>query len=69
MGLPDLSMNPVALLEAKTVIRSIVYEEWQSIAEMVSRLSSFTEIKEFLPEEYDRRSLLLPDAGRPGGFS
>jgi phosphoenolpyruvate-protein kinase (PTS system EI component) len=44
MGLADLSMNPIALLEAKTVIRSIVYEERRSIMEAVSRLFSLTEI-------------------------
>ena len=64
MGLKDLSMNPISLLEAKMVVRSIVYEEWRSIAEAVSRLSSLTEIKELLSLEYGRTRLQLPDAAR-----
>ena len=64
MGLKDLSMNPISLLEAKMVVRSIVYEEWQSIAEAVSRLSSLTEIKKLLSLEYGRTRLQLPDAAK-----
>ncbi len=48
MGLTDLSMNPVALLEAKKIIRSIAYEQWRSIAEAALSLSSVEEIRNLL---------------------
>ena len=64
IGLKDLSMNPVSLLEAKMVVRSIVYEQWRSIAEAVSRLSSLTEIKELLSLEYERTRLLSSDVAK-----
>ena len=60
MGLVDLSMSPVALLEAKKIIRSIAYEQWRSIARVVLSLSSVEEIGKLLSHEYERAGLELP---------
>ncbi len=64
LGITDLSMNPVALLEAKKMIRSLVYLRWEAIAKVVLSLSSVEEIKRFLSLEYDRADLQLPGAPR-----
>jgi phosphoenolpyruvate-protein phosphotransferase (PTS system enzyme I) len=64
MGITDLSMNPVAILEAKKMIRSLVYTQWEPIAKVVLDLSSAEEIKRLLSKEYDRTALQLPDALR-----
>ena len=69
MGLADLSMSPVALLEAKKIIRSIAYEQWRSIAREVLSLSSVEEIRNLLSHEYGRAGLELPDAFRTEGLS
>ncbi len=60
MGLVDLSMSPVALLEAKKIVRSIAYEQWRSIARVVLSLSSVEEIEKLLSREYERAGLELP---------
>ena len=57
MGLVDLSMNPVALLEAKKIIRSIAYEQWRSIARAVLSLPSVEEIGKLLSREYEKAGL------------
>jgi phosphotransferase system enzyme I (PtsI) len=54
MGLADLSMNPVSLLEAKKIVRSIEYQHCEQIAKTASNLSSLEEISQFLSEEYER---------------
>ncbi len=61
MGLTDLSMNPIALLEAKKVVRSITYGRWESIARVVAGLSSVEEIKRVVSGEYKQTGLELPD--------
>jgi phosphotransferase system enzyme I (PtsI) len=50
MGLCDFSMNPAALLEAKKIIRSINYKEWEEIAQRALQLPSAEEIGRFLGE-------------------
>lgn len=64
LGITDLSMNPVSLLEAKKMIRSLVYSRWEAIAKVVLSLSSAEEIKRFLSLEYDRAAYQLPGAPR-----
>jgi len=50
MGLLDLSMNPAALLEAKKIVRSMNYKEWQETARRALQLPSAEEIGKFLGE-------------------
>ncbi len=50
MGLLDLSMNPAALLEAKKIVRSMSYKEWQETARRALQLPSAEEIGKFLGE-------------------
>lgn len=38
LGLEDLSMNPVVLLEAQKIIRSMEYGQWEGIAEKALQL-------------------------------
>lgn len=50
MGLLDLSMNPAALLEAKKIVRSMNYKEWEEAARGALQLASAEEIGKFLEE-------------------
>jgi len=50
MGLLDLSMNPAALLEAKKIVRSMNYKEWEETARRALQLPSADEIGKFLGE-------------------
>jgi len=64
MGLADLSMNPVSLLEAKKIVRSIEYQHCEQIAKTASNLSSLEEISQFLSEEYERIGFPSSEVGR-----
>jgi len=48
LGLDDLSMNPVALLEAKKAVRSMEYGQWEGIAQRALQLSSAEDINKLL---------------------
>ena len=62
MGLSDLSMSPVALPEAKKIVRSIAYGKWESVARATAGLSSVEEIEAFLLHEHGRTGLEFSDA-------
>ncbi len=57
LGLTDLSMNPPSLLEAKKIVRSIVYEHWQSVAKIALDFTSVEEISSLISIENDRIGL------------
>jgi hypothetical protein len=57
MGLVDLSMNPVALLEAKKIIRSTSYGHLKSVVKKALNLPTAEEIIRLISFEYDRMDL------------
>ena len=57
LGLTDLSMNPIALLEAKKIIRSISYEHLKSVVNKALNLPTAEEIIRLISFEYDRIGL------------
>jgi phosphotransferase system enzyme I (PtsI) len=57
IGLTDLSMNPSSLLEAKKIVRSTVYEHWQSVAKTALDLNSVEKIRSLISTENDRIGL------------
>jgi phosphotransferase system enzyme I (PtsI) len=64
LGLVDLSMNPIALLEAKKIIRSIEHERCQLITKKALGFSSVEGIVQLLSTEYDQIGFRSPDAER-----
>jgi phosphotransferase system enzyme I (PtsI) len=54
IGLTDLSMTPSCLLEAKKTVRSMVYEHWQSVAQIAFDLTSAEEINDLISVENGR---------------
>jgi phosphotransferase system enzyme I (PtsI) len=57
LGLEDLSMTPGSLLEAKKIVRSIGYGQWQLAAKTAISLSTVDEIHRFVQAEYERTGL------------
>jgi phosphoenolpyruvate-protein kinase (PTS system EI component) len=64
MGLVDLSMNPVSLLEAKKIVRSIEYQHCEQIAKTALNLPSVEEISQLLSKEYERIGFPSSEVGR-----
>ena len=62
LGLTDLSMNPIALLEAKKIIRSISYEHLKSVVNKALNLPTAEEIIRLISFEYDRMGLPSQEA-------
>ena len=62
MGLVDLSMNPVALLEAKKIIRSTSYGHLKSVVNKALNLPTAEEIIRLISSEYDRMGLPSQEA-------
>jgi phosphoenolpyruvate-protein kinase (PTS system EI component) len=61
IGLTDLSMNPSCLLEAKKIVRSMVYEHRQSVTQIAFDLTSSEEIYNFISVENERIDLRSQD--------
>jgi len=55
MGVDELSTSAMAIPEIKKIIRSITFEEAQRVAEQVLSLSTISDIKKFLIEDYAKR--------------
>ena len=55
MGVDELSTSAMAIPEIKKIIRSITFEEAQKVAEQVLSLSTISDIKRFLIEDYAKR--------------
>jgi phosphotransferase system enzyme I (PtsI) len=55
MGVDELSTSAMAIPEIKKIIRSITFEEAQRVAEQVLSLSTISDIKRFLIEDYAKR--------------
>lgn len=55
MGVDELSTSAMAIPEIKKIIRSVTFEEAQSLAEHVLKLSTIDEIKKVLIEDYAKR--------------
>ncbi len=51
LGLDELSMNPIAILNARKVLRSLHYERCREITEKLFELSTAADIKAFLKKE------------------
>jgi len=51
LGIDELSMNPIALLEVKKVLRSLNYKRCQEIADKLFRFATAEEIKNYLEKE------------------
>ena len=62
LDLTDLSMNPIALLEAKKIIRSISYEHLKSLVKKALNLPTAEEIIRLISFEYDRIGLSSQEA-------
>jgi phosphotransferase system enzyme I (PtsI) len=61
IGLTDLSMNPSCLLEAKKIVRSMMYEHWRSVAKIAFDLNSVQDISSLISAENDRIGLRSQD--------
>jgi phosphotransferase system enzyme I (PtsI) len=57
IGLTDLSMTPSSLLGVKKIVRSMVYEHWQSVAQIAIDLTSVEEINRLISVENERIGL------------
>lgn len=55
MGVDELSTSAMAIPEIKKIIRSITFEEAQRVAQQVLSLSTISDIKKFLIEDYAKR--------------
>ncbi|MCJ7578196.1 MAG: phosphoenolpyruvate--protein phosphotransferase, partial [candidate division Zixibacteria bacterium] len=55
MGVDELSTSAMAIPEIKKIIRSITFEEAQRVAQQVLNLSTISDIKKFLIEDYAKR--------------
>jgi phosphotransferase system enzyme I (PtsI) len=55
MGVDELSTSAMAIPEIKKIIRSITFEDAQKVAEQVLSLSTISDIKRFLIEDYAKR--------------
>jgi phosphotransferase system enzyme I (PtsI) len=62
LGLTDLSMNPIALLEAKKIIRSTSYGHLKSVVKKALNLPTAEEIIRLISFEYDRMGLPSQEA-------
>jgi phosphotransferase system enzyme I (PtsI) len=62
LGLTDLSMNPIALLEAKKIIRSTSYGHLKSVVNKALNLPTAEEIIRLISFEYDRMGLPSQEA-------
>lgn len=51
LGIDELSMNPIAILEAKKVLRSLNYKQCKEMAEKLFEFSTQSEIRNFLEKE------------------
>ena len=69
LDLTDLSMNPIALLEAKKIIRSTSYGHLKSIANQALNLPTAEEILRLISFEYDRMGLPSQEALGASGLS
>lgn len=54
-------MNPPCLLEAKKIVRSMLYEQWQSVTQIAFDLTSAEEIYNFISVENKRIDLRSQD--------
>jgi phosphotransferase system enzyme I (PtsI) len=55
MGVDELSTSAMAIPEIKKIVRSVTFEEAQRVAQQVLSLSTISEIKKFLIEDYAKR--------------
>jgi phosphotransferase system enzyme I (PtsI) len=55
MGVDELSTSAMAIPEIKKIVRSVAFEEAQRVAQQVLSLSTISEIKKFLIEDYAKR--------------
>jgi phosphotransferase system enzyme I (PtsI) len=55
MGVDELSTSAMAIPEIKKIIRSVTFEEAQRVAGQVLTLSTISDIKKFLIDDYAKR--------------
>jgi phosphotransferase system enzyme I (PtsI) len=55
MGVDELSTSAMAIPEIKKIVRSVTFEEAQKVAQQVLTLSTISDIKKFLIEDYAKR--------------